>query len=286
MPDPITENGLMTALRVQLDSFAEMVETCCVDATMYKIPHYPDGNVPDVIDVESLRGDQAIEYARKAFCDMSRPSSLHPWSVSRYPGVVRVDKDLSKVVFKINILKKQLHLLIKKNHKKPKERTEYCKRAFPGRVMLQAYRKIYCNNYPATRVELSWSPKTMSSQPLNQQEAYDKLVSMFNKDGSDPNNRIALQKAIEGVGKASSDTDYAIKRPRMPYPVANIGYEDDEGNDVWKQVALSLPLVLYADQINIGRLESFDKDKRRGKRSDTQKRTLIYKPLYLYQIDG
>ena len=112
MADPVTANSLMTALREQIDLLNEVLELCTRSATVFEIPYYVDGVVPDLIKPKVITGAEAIETAKSAYRNFSRPKDQHPGSVFRLPGVVVADKDLKKVIARVNSVKTELKQLI------------------------------------------------------------------------------------------------------------------------------------------------------------------------------
>jgi len=282
MADPVDAHALMATLRAQLDLLNAVLEECVTSAVVYDVP------LPDVITPKQVRGREAIKRATQAFRNMSRSNDQSPGSVWRVPGIICVDKDLSKVVDNINRVKSELKSYIKDAHPSPRARNTFHRTEFPGRVMLQVYRKIYLNNEPVNKIRFSWAPYTYSTQTLSRQEALDMLIkrSISGHDHSDNDRFTALQMAIDYVRSNNKNSQYAIRKPRSPYPVATIHQVGNAGLTK-KSLQMSLPLIIgpvsTGSEVDIGELPVYNKSNRRKTRSDKQPVELLYKPLYLYQ---
>lgn len=78
MPDPIDAHALMATLRGQLDLLKEMLCKRTVHTTVYEIPLYDNGEVPDYIEPKRHTGQVALDKALSAIRGMSRPNTQHP----------------------------------------------------------------------------------------------------------------------------------------------------------------------------------------------------------------
>lgn len=284
MPDPVDAHQLMATLRAQLTTLNKTVSACLTDAKVFTIEPYPGGEVPLEITPESHEGEKAAEIAQSAFRGLSRLDEQDAGSVIRTPGVVVVDRDLREVVEDVNDHKDRLRAFIAEAYPDPRARHHFVQKAFPGRVMLQAYRHIYTNDRPVERIRFTWSPYTETSKPISKKKALE-LLYKRNESGMDhtvKNRFEALRMAIEYVSASSANTKFAIKKPRSPFPKANIYFGKRDSADV----PASLPLIIYSDQrtIDIADMPSFNQEKRRPPRSDKIPTELIFKPLYLYQL--
>ena len=295
MADTENPHTHMASLRAQLDLFISLLQECATSATVYKIPRYdgvtgvppdPDSQrvVPTRIVPECINGDAAVLEAVTAFRGLSRPKDQLPGTVQRSAGVVFADKDLSGVVDSINNVKLQLKKSIFDKYPNSRSRNQFVRTEFPGRVMLQVYRKINFNNDPIDTIRLAWNPFTESNKYLTQTQ----VLEMLNKrnqsgiDHTDAQRHKALTMAMESVSSNKSTTKYAIRKRRAPYPTATV-YRSGEKP---KTVPMSVPLILGpasdARTIEIGALPVYDEKDRRSPRSDKLKMELLFKPLYLY----
>jgi len=230
---------------------------------VFEVPLYDDGQVPDEIVPTTITGAKAIELATYGFRNLSRPVDQHPGSVWRVPGVVCVDKDLSNTVKKINAVKTELQTFIQTKHPSARARNTFYRREFPGRVMLQVYRKIYVNQYPIEKIRFTWSPYTESNVNLTRHEALEMLIKRQESgfDKANRNRSKALKMACEYVRENPHDTQYSIKKPRSPYPIATI-YESTAKP---KSLQLSLPLIIGPDSVDdISELSTFNRFNRRS----------------------
>lgn len=286
MPDTTNADTLMSSLRAHLETFKEVLAECITSSTVHEIPLYEDGRVPDYINPVPINGDTATASAIHALGNFSRQQFQHPGSVFRLPGVIHSDKNLVKSVNSINLKKEALKTFIQTEYPDPRARNRFCVREFPGRVMLQVYRKIYI----ATDVEavsFTWSPFTESIKNITRKEALE-LLHTARRAGTYDNHEgrlAALEIAIEEVERSAADTQYSIRKRRSPYPIANL-YQT-RGKAAQKTVVpASLPLILCTrSAVEVGKLRAFDVKKRSETRSDKQKMRLIFKPGYLYAAE-
>jgi len=283
MPDPVDAHQLMATLRAQLDTLNKMLSLCATDCRVFEIDAYADGEVPDVITPVGDNGENALGKAQRAIRGLSRLEDQHPGSVMRSPGVIVVDKDLSEIVESINALKDDLKQHINTLCPSPRQRHRYVQSQFPGRVMLQVYRHLYTNERPVQKIRFTWSPYTATSKTLSRSKALELLTkrSTTGIDHTIENRFKALQMATEYVRSSSNKTLFTIKKPRPPFPKANVYYGTNDVTDV----PASLPLIIFSKDktIDISDMPSYNKNIRRKPRSDKQPLDLIYKPLYLYQ---
>ena len=276
----------MSTLRAQVALFTDVLEQCATDATVYQIPLYPDGLVPERIEPVRVNGHNALIQALHALRSFSRPRDQHPGSVLRLPGVICADKDLVKLIESINKVKSQLKEFIHSNYPDSRSRNHFCRSQFPGRVMLQVYRKLYVSKTPAA-VRFTWSPYTEASKTLTRQQTLDLLLKRRTSgfDHLNENRFRALEMAIETVQQSSSTTAFAIKKPRSPYPIATV-YHSQESDRKKSVIPLSTPLILQpsesSEPVDIGNLPAYDMSVRRKTRTDKQHMELLFKPLYLY----
>ena len=286
LPDPITPNTLMAQLRAQIDILNEVVSMCAQSATVYEIPIYPNGEVPELIEVKHVSGDEAISMATSAFRNFSRGKDQHHGSVYRLPGVITVDKDLRPAVERVNHVKAELQQLIKTEYPGYKERNRFCREVFPGRMMLQVYRRLFTNEREVEKVGFSWMPITRSTVKVSRADAMQMLIKRGTMLGKtkDKDGVIAAKIAFQNVSTAPQDTEYAIIKPRAPYPTTVLYYTD--GVDKTKKgfVAPSLPVIVgpTTHPIHIGELSSLDTTRVRKQRKDIREAKCLYKPLNLH----
>ena len=255
-----------------------------LDATVFEIPLYEDGTVPDHIEPVPISGQAAIAKAKSAFRNMSRPSGQHPGSVFRLPGVITVDKDLRKVVKGVNDVKAELKEFLQTEYPNSRTRNTFCKREFPGRVMLQAYRKIYVNERQIERVRFSWMPITRSTRAVSRAQALEMLAKRATLTSQDIDQKKAVEIAIEHVQMNTPNTQYSIIKPRSPYPTAVLYFKRKQNDKNKVFIPLSLPVIIGPTnhKLDIGTLSPLDTKKDRNKRQDEQPVQLVYKPMYLY----
>lgn len=275
---------LMVELCECIDQFNKDWPMRVIDATVFRIPLYEDGLVPEKVIPECVSGGKAVELSAKAFRAFSRPAQQHPGSVFRLPGYIVVDQLQLDEIDAINALKLKLKASIKQRYPDSRARNVFHGRMFPGRIMLQVYRQIRTARSPLVAVRFTWSPSTHAIATLTRSEAIDLLHGRLESAVDSGRYRVALIKAIEVVDTLGASTEIIRERPRAPYPVATLVHTAGR-NGVKKMIPLSLPLFIGPGMdggvTDVGDLAPYDAQVRRRARSDRKESTLLFAPLYL-----
>ena len=290
MADIETPVGKMDALRAQLVLLKDFIEESTTDCRIFKIDQYDQNDrVPDIIEPVAVRGLAALPLAQTGLTDLSRPKGMNVTNVTRTPGVIVVDKDLSTIVSRINKQKDDLKKLIKDTYPDARERRNFTNEQFRGRVMLQVYRHIYTNQRtkqkpPVTRIperiRFTWSPYTLTSTPLKKKQA--RLHVLMSKEKTkDAATMNLLDMTLAYLDVCPATSMFTIRKPRAPFPKANIYYGKNDVVDVPAHV----PLVIYTDtEIDIEDIPTYDKSNRKTKRNTALNTVTICNPLNLHQI--
>ena len=227
--------------------------------------------------------------AQHALQDLSRPINANPANVTRTPGVVVVDKDLTRMIERINKQKDDLKKLIITTYPDPRARRAFTNLEFKGRIMLQVYRHIYTNQKtkgkPAVtrvpeRIRFTWSPYTLTSTPLTKKEALRHVLAAKERI-ADVSTLIMLDMTLDRIKSRPSDTSFRIRKPRAPFPKANIYY----GKRDFVDVPAHLPLVIYSKTpLKIDDLPVYDKAERRKPKATAIKTAPICQRLNLHEV--
>lgn len=277
MADPIDTHSLMTALRAELDMLLWALDEHVVGCHIARLPFYESGAVPDLIEPTFPDNATAPGEVKSALRSLSRPNYQPPGTVMRAPGIAFVNTDLSTPVQAINRRKTELQTHIETLHPNARTRNYYCRRELPGRVMLQVYRKITHVSKPVERITFTWSPFGVSTKRLKRTEAYERLTSRLNTS-NDTNVNQALEIAIEQVGNSPVETEFQIRKPRAPYPIAHLYH----GIGDYTQVGASIPILVHGAPVEIRPLKPYNIKARNDTRSDKHKVELVFAPLHLY----
>lgn len=283
MPDPVDAHQLMATLRGQLHALNEIVAQCATDSLVHPIDYYEEPTAPSVIETGRVTGEAATHIAMDAFRNLSKARTQYPGSVLRIPGVIEVDKQLTGLVDKVNNQKDQIKQFVHDRYPNPLSRNRFTRANFPGRVMLQVYRHITCLT-DVRKLTFTWAPASFSSKKLTRYQALE-LLNKRNVSGLDhltENNFNALTMAIDEVQNSPPQTLYKIRKPRPPFPLANIHYY----NNKIDQRNVSIPFIIYNDKqpLDIVELPTYDENNKRiNTRTDKQRHSLVFKPLYLHR---
>ena len=242
--------------------------------------------MPEIIKTKAVRGKGAIAAARSAYRQFSRQRTQHPSNVMRLPGLLSVNTKLDKAIDRVNEKKTELKDLMKFDYPNARTRNSYCKKHFPGRMMLQVYRHTHYAKRPVKRAVFRWEPFTRSTKVLTKSEALDRLNKQPRyaiKYGED-NKTKAIEIALQQIDRAPQKTEYAIVKPRAPHPKLVLYFSDDN-NDMCT-VPANLPVVIpHTNKIEISDLSDLVTiSNKRSTRSNQFKIESVYMPLNLYQI--
>ena len=200
------------------------------------------------------------------------------------PGCIALDRLLVDQIIQINLLKYDLQQAIKQLHPNLRQRTNFHRREFPGRIMLQIYRNIYSAQGPIRSIKFTWSPYTFSVNHLNHDQALNLLMKRLNSDVDKGGNHLGLEIAIEKIKSLKTSTQFIIERPRAPYPIATLVHEIGTPG-IRKMIPLNLPVFIGpgfgGEKVEIGRLAAHDANTRRKQRSDRRTSEFLFKPLFL-----
>lgn len=277
---------LMRELCSMVDSLNASWPDRLIEAVVFRIPVYPDGQVPDRVEPERIDGQEAVDLCKKALRAFSRPRDQHPGSVMRLPGYVLLDRLLLDDIDSVNAKKKHLQDTIKKHVPDPRARNAYCRKHFPGRVMLQVYRQIPTARSPLDSVSFTWSPGVQATRKLTQPEAIALLSRRLESraDLSHTKRYKALRMAIDKAHSVGPDAQFIVQKPHAPYPVATL-FKTRGRNAEKTMMPLSLPLFvgpgINGKAAELGSLGTFDTAQRRKTRSDTKSSDMLFQPLYL-----
>jgi len=286
MPDLRDANTIMTTLRGQLDLLQTMINTCNPRCTVYEIPLYENGEVPDApIEPKKATGSKGLTIALSALRNLSRPKNQHPGSVRRVPGIIQVDNDLADVVRIVNDTKDELSKFIQDTYDKPSTRNQFYRRQFPGRSMLQVYRHIHTLKSSVVRVQFTWHGHSESKKKIQREEALARLYRRYDSgiDLDNPNRLEALRIALRQIESSDKNTQYVIIKKRSPFPAVNLLEADGERPD---QLPANIPIITNAQDIEIIDLQTYVKKPKANQRSDKKVNAPIFLPMFLYSTDS
>lgn len=288
MPDKTTPNTLMSTLRGQLDLLKAMINTETASAIVYPIDYYEDGTLPEIIKTKRVDGEAALEASRVTFRALSKQREQHGGNVLRLPGVVMMKVPIEDAVQKINSVKTELKGLIQKENPDARARITFCRKEFPGRVMLQVYRQIHSIQKPVQQVKFDWDPITRSSAKITRSEAIERIDQRLkwpNQHLRESRHIQAETIALEMIRTSPLDAEFRIMKKRAPYPRVTL-YDKDNRKER-RTFPASLPVIIpYADYTEITDLYDLKTQEvhKRKSPSTKLKTKSIFGPLDLYQI--
>lgn len=254
-------------------------------AEIYKLPILNSPDIPDQIQVKNLKGDEAIKEATIAFSAHHWHPAQHEATVARWPGILVLDKNIIKSIVTINDAKKYLADLFK-SHVPAGSRSRIRSRLFPGRSLLQTYRKIHWSSYWPEEVSFVWAGHTTGNVKLDRQKAIDRVrqAAKVKPGHLDPGEwEAVINKEINDITRLGQGTPIRERRVVAPHPRVMLFRESNQHyDDMWHA---NLPIILFSDKYRvplIRSLQDFDKNKRRKQRDTGYHYEPLVERLNLY----
>lgn len=236
---------------------------------------------PDFICVKSL-GESLVSDCQEAFANFHYQEHQHPGTVSRTPGVLFVDADLSPHINRINTLKAQLKAMIQAVP--TATRAKFTRQALPSVSLLQVYREIAHFSKPTDSVYFSWASHTTTNSRISSLELWDRIEQMSKPDNLTNSEYAALlshQKAM-----LSQHSELVIRRVKAPHPRVQFRHTGDTstaGRIFAANLPIFVPLKHGQTLPHIYSLTSYSHDKQpRKRRSDASDHAPVIPSLNVY----
>ena len=252
---------------------------------VHELPVLTERSVPDLLEVETLRGERAIEPAARAYRQFRLLDVQEAGTAFRLPGWIVVDDDSLEPVHEVNRLKDALRAAIRAVEEEGPARERLCRRLFPGCSMNQIYRRIVTPAEPLVALRFTWSPSTVSTTRLAPKAVHETLGRRLDEALAAERHEWvqALEIARRRVASLPSSSVVLRRRPVAPHPRATLFVTRGHGARK-SMVHANLPIVLPRScaEMEVKDLREFDRSRRRAQRSDKRVIEPILEGLFLY----
>jgi len=199
-------------LVVAIEGFVAWFDAHAGSAEVYALPLLDEPVAPTSVPVKTVRGGEALGYARSAYQQFEPLRGQAPGTAFRLPGVVWMTTDDLSRAHEINRLKAAFSEAVREYESSPVARTRLCRRLFGRCYMGQLYRSIPVIEPECRRIVLGWSPRTVSTRTLSAKAA----IKLMSQDDliDDQANRIARER----LAKAGPNCRVTQRLPVAPHP--------------------------------------------------------------------
>ena len=274
-----------TALELAVGAMNGWWSSRVLRMAVHELPVLTERSVPDLLEVETLRGERAIESAARAYRQFRLLDVQEAGTAFRLPGWIVVDDDSLEPVHEVNRLKDSLRAAIRAVEEEGPARERLCRRLFPGCSMNQIYRRIVTPAEPLVALRFTWSPSTVSTTRLAPQAVHETLGRRLDEAlAADRHEWVhALEIARRRVASLPSSSVVLRRRPVAPHPRATLFVTRGHGAQK-SMVHANLPVVLPRScaEMEVKDLREFDRSRRRAQRSDKRVIEPILEGLFLY----
>lgn len=277
--------ALLNQLEEAVDAFNADWPGLVRHIELYKLPVLSAQEAPARILPEYQVGEPAIQLAARAFRTFSREPHQHPATVVRYPGVLVLgDASLGVEIEQINALKSRIRAIV--TSYPPGSRAALTRKTFPGRMMLQIYRRIHAAS-DVRRVLWTWAGHTTSNRRITAEEAAQEIEAARRRppmhlDRETWNEVIDAElRQLAGIPPSS---ELVYRRRIAPHPRVIVYPHGSEDKPVTYHG--NLPLVVFAPQSDplpeISPLRPFLADVRIALRRDRRRLQPLIERAHLY----
>jgi len=169
-------------LVVAIEGFVAWFDAHAGSAEVYALPLLDEPVAPTSVPVKTVRGGEALGYARSAYQQFEPLRGQAPGTAFRLPGVVWMTTDDLSRAHEINRLKAAFSEAVREYESSPVARTRLCRRLFGRCYMGQLYRSIPVIEPECRRIVLGWSPRTVSTRTLSAKAA----IKLMSQDANVP----------------------------------------------------------------------------------------------------
>jgi len=274
-----------SALESAVDELCRWWRPLVLRSAVYALPVLGERRVPDVLDVDTSRGEGAIEAAARAYHQFRLMDAQDAGTAFRLPGWIVVDSDDLEPVHHVNRSKDELRAAIRAVAEEGPARERLCRRLFPSCSMNQIYRRVVTAEERLEALRFTWSPTTVATTRLAPTDVHASLGRQLTEALAA--NRTewvqALEIARRRVASLPSSAKVLRRRPVAPHPRATLFVTRGRGARK-SMVHANLPIMLTraSADAEISDLRPFDRARRRAQRSDKRALEPILEGLHLY----
>jgi len=263
-----------------------------VAGKVWHLPVLHEQRTPDVIEVEPLIGQRAIDATIEAIGSFERDIGQAAGTVMRLPGYFQLSSSVLELALGVNNAKLQLMAAIEaeriSQNLTPEMRPRVMRRAL-GAVTFstkQLQRAVHAFDGAPRRISFTWAGHTTGTERVTVAKIRDQLSAAAQLRAHSEERPVHETpeyfdlKAIVHL----DDTDVLIKYKSIaPHPRCTIWF--GPSGERWDaQPKANLPVFVLAGetQMKLSDLKTFDKSARGGRRRDTKRREEVWPQREMY----
>lgn len=287
LSDIVAAHSLLVA---KIKAFNHVWPHLVVTGKVWSLPVLAKQKVPDVIEVQALEGQAAIQATLEAMLAFERVPGQAPGTVMRLPGYFTVNQSVLSWVREINQLKDHVLAMIERTRVElnlaPTARTKILRDALGFQFsMKQLARHTQAFDISPRLLVFTWAGHTTGGERITVGKVRTLLTREIEqqsiKEGMDVSASQAKAELQRIVNLADQATLIKYKKV-APHPRAMVYFSASTCYDA--MIHSNLPMFVLAgdEPPDVHELRDFDREARQAKRTDKKNRIEVIPRMNLY----
>lgn len=279
-----------TELLAKLDAFCRIWPALVVSGKVWQLPVLVEQKSPDLIEVQPLEGQPAIDATLYAMRTFDREPSQAPGTVMRLPGYFALRESVLGWVREINYLKDELIAAIEQTRVElnwaPTTRSKILRQALGNQIsMKQLTRHSQAFDICPRLLVFTWAGHTTGGERIT----VGKIRELLSKAAEQQSVKEGIPKGQTKAGAELrrivnlSDQATLIKHKKVaPHPRAMVYFSGNSRYDA--MIHSNLPMFVLAGEepITVHELKDFDRHARQAERPDKKSRIEVIPRMNLF----
>ena len=279
-------------LVAEVTQFNETWPSLVVAGKVWRVPVLQEQRTPDVIEVEALTGQQAIDATVAALRTFQRDIDQAPGTVMRLPGYFQLSASVLPLAMAVNTAKLALMDAIEAErvaqNLAPEMRPKLMRKALGSSLFStkQLQRTLHVFDGAPRRISFTWAGHTTSTERIRVAKVREQLAHAAKLRAAAED--IPVQQTPEYLDLAAiirlDDADVLIKHKQIaPHPRCTLWF-GPTGMKWDAQPKANLPVFVLAGdgQMKLSDLKHFDKAVRNERRRDVKARQEVWPQRHMY----
>ena len=260
-----------------------------LEGVVWRLPLLSQQKTPDVIPVQRMSDEEAINSARRAFSAFEREPGQAPGTVMRLPGYFVVGGSVLEQVIEINQLKDELIATVERTRLEQNlvkaARPRILRSALgPAFSMMQLSRHIQVFDAAPRMVVFTWAGHTAGAEKVRVGAVRELLLTRAQAQAAEENCSIAQTPAgmeMRAINNMSDDQVLHRYKKLAPHPRVMLWFSEKTRYDA--MVHASLPIFIrQGEGFKLRELRDFDRNERQAERPDRKSRISVIPRMNLY----
>ena len=280
------------ALTSSVRAFNESWPSLVVAGKVWRLPVLHEQRTPDVIEVELLEGQQAIDATLEAIGTFERDVGQAPGTVMRLPGYFQLSESVLWLAQEVNEAKQRLMAAIEAERiaqdLTPEMRPRLMRRALGSATFStkQLQRSVHAFDGAPRRLSFTWAGHTTGTQRIAVGKIREQLAAAAQARAKQQG--IAVHETPEYLDLRAivhfDDQDVLVKHKTIaPHPRCTLWF-GPSGQRWDAQPKANLPVFVLAGNtpMKLSELKDFDKSSRGERRRDVKPREEVWAQRHMY----